>query len=630
MSKKYKELARQISEKVGGQENVTSLSHCQTRLRFVLNNDLKADKEGIQKLNGVVNVVENGGQFQVIIGPHVEEVYEEIINYIHTSNDSETDDKNLKKPNALNRIIDFISATFSPIIPAITGAGMIKAFLALLLLFHLVSQKSQTYYIVNFMADAVFYFLPFFLAYSGAKKLKASPFLGMFLAGILLHPNFIQLQAAGDAVHLFGLPVRLVTYSSSVIPILLIVFVQSYIERFLKKITPDAIKIIIVPMFTILITGTLALTIVGPIGSYLGDYIAMGFHWLENYGNWAIILLIATFWPILVMFGIHYSISPLSQMQLATTGLENIIGPGALLSNISQGIASLVVSTRVKGAAQKSVATSTGITALMGVTEPALYGVNLPKRYPLIASMIGSCFGGLYAGIANVYRYGIGASGIPAIPLYVGNNVWNLYNILIALVITIVATAILTYLFSLKYEKNTEENNHLSETDHKENGTAITASSSVQDSLVSSPLRGTALPLSVVPDEAFASESLGKGIAVEPSEGMVIAPFDGTVTSLFPTKHAICLQSDNGVELLIHIGLNTVELNGEHFHSYVQQDQKVKSGQKLVSFDITKIKEAGYVMQVPVIVLNTKEYTRVTATAKETVDFNDPLLTLEK
>ncbi|WP_068504383.1 beta-glucoside-specific PTS transporter subunit IIABC [Paenibacillus kribbensis] len=626
MSKKYEKLAQQVIEKVGGEKNVSSLSHCQTRLRFILNDDKKADKDGVKKLDGVANVVESGGQFQVIIGTHVEEVYEEIVKYTGVSIDGESTTVEKKKPNVLNRVIDFISATFSPVIPAITGAGMIKAFLALLLLFRLISKESQTYYIINFMSDAVFYFLPFFLAYSAAQKLKASPFLGMFLAGVLLHPNFIQLQGAGDDVHLFGLPVRIVSYSTSVIPILLIVFVQSYIERFLKKIIPNAIKIIFVPMFTVLITGTLGLTIIGPIGSYIGDYIALGFDWLASYGNWMIIIIVATLWPIMVMFGIHYSISPLSQMQLATTGLENIIGPGALLSNISQGVAALIVSIRVKDSVQKQVATSTGTTALMGVTEPALYGINLPKRYPLVAAMVGSACGGVYAGFTNVFRYATGASGIPAIPLYLGENIWNLYNILIALVITIVVTAVLTYILSIKYEKNAPEETVMpdvaKETDEMK--------PSVQDSLMTSPLKGMTLPLTDVADEAFASESLGKGIAVEPSEGKVVAPFEGKVTAIARTKHAIGLLSDEGVEVLIHIGINTVKLKGQYFETFVEEGQRVRLGQELASFDIAKIKDAGFITQVPVIVINTSDYSSVTATTEKAVDFNAPLLTLVK
>ncbi|ASA19773.1 beta-glucoside-specific PTS transporter subunit IIABC [Paenibacillus donghaensis] len=626
MSKKYETLAQQIIEKVGGEKNVSSLSHCQTRLRFILNDDKKADKDGMKKLEGVANVIESGGQFQVIVGTHVEEVHEEIIKHSSISNNEEAPAAETKKPNALNRVIDFISATFSPVIPAITGAGMIKAFLALLLLFDLISKESQTYYIINFMADAVFYFLPFFLAYSGAQKLKASPFLAMFLAGILLHPSFIQLKTDGDDVHLFGLPVRLVTYSSSVIPILLIVFFQSYIERFLKKIIPNAIKIIFIPMFTILITGTLALTIIGPLGSYIGDYIAIGFDWLASYGNWMVIIIVATLWPILVMFGIHYSISPLSQMQLATTGLENIIGPGALLSNISQGVAALIVSFKVKNSAQKQIATSTGITALMGVTEPALYGINLPKRYPLVAAMIGSACGGVYAGFTNVFRYATGASGIPAIPLYIGENIWNLYNILIALVITIAVTAILTYILSIKYEKNAEAQATASVVAKKTDQ----MQPALQDSLITSPLKGALVPLTDIVDEAFSSEALGKGIAIEPSEGKVVAPFNGTITAVARTKHAIGIQSDDGVEVLIHVGINTVKLKGAHFETFVEEGQKVTLGQQLLLFDVAKIKEAGFITQVPVIVTNTTDYSSVTVTTNTSVDFNDSLITVIK
>ncbi len=618
MSQKYEKLAQEIVEKVGGSENVSTLTHCMTRLRFALHDNNKADQKAIKALDGVIDAIESGGQFQVVIGTHVEDVYTEVIKHFHSAENSNDKTADARKVSVFGKLIDFVSGTFSPIVPAIAGAGMIKALLALLILFGWLSKESQTYYVVNFMSDAIFYFLPFLLSYSAANKLKCSPVLALVLAGILLHPNLSQLRTDGNEVSVFGIPLTLVSYSSSVVPILLTIWAQSYIEPIFKKIIPNAVKIIFVPMFTILVVGLISLTVLGPLGSFFGTYLAMGFDFLGSHGSWLIIFLIATFWPILVMFGLHHNIVPLSLTQITTLGYENIIGPGALVSNISQGVAALVVGWRTKDSASKQIANSSGITGLMGITEAALYGVNLPKKYPLIAAMIGAASGGLYAGLMNVSRYATGASGIPAIPLYIGDNIWNLYNILIALVITAVVTAVITYFLSLKYEK---------ELTTQETIVSKEEMITIKDSVIMSPIKGAIIPLKDIQDAAFASEAMGKGIAIEPSEGKVIAPFNGVIVSLFPKKHAIGLLSDDGVEILIHVGLNTVKLNGKYFEAFVEEGQRITKGQTLLTFDLEKIKQEGYITQTPVIVTNTYLYSDViTDSSYRNIDFNEELL----
>ncbi|OKP65796.1 hypothetical protein A3842_30125 [Paenibacillus sp. P3E] len=618
MSQKYEELAREIVEKVGGSENVSTLTHCMTRLRFALNDNNKADQPAVKALAGVLDVIESGGQFQVVIGTHVEDVYTEAIKHLKSVEGSGRELAKERKAGFIGKLIDFVSGTFSPIVPAIAGAGMIKALLALLILFGWISKESQTYYVLSFMSDAIFYFLPFLLAYSAANKLKCSPVLALVLAGILLHPNLTQLRTDGNDVSVFGIPLTLVAYSSSVVPILLTVWAQSYIEAIFKRIIPNAVKVIFVPMFTILVVGLLSLTVLGPLGSFFGTYLAMGFDFLGSHGSWMIIFVIATFWPILVMFGLHHNIVPLSLAQITTLGYENIIGPGAMINCISQGVAALVVGMRTKDKALKQISTSSGITAFMGITEPVLYGVNLPKKYPLIAAMIGAASGGLYAGLMNVSRYATGASGIPAIPLYIGENIWNLYNILIALVITAVVTAVITYFLSLKYEKGLTTQETIGSADEM-----IT----IKDSVIMSPIKGAIIPLKDVQDAAFSSEAMGKGIAIEPSEGKVVAPFDGVIVSLFPKKHAMGLLSDDGVEILIHIGLNTVKLNGKYFEAHVVEGQRITKGQTLLTFDLEKIKQEGYITQTPVIVTNTYNYSDVVSeSSHDYIDFNNALL----
>lgn len=602
MSGKYHNLITSIISHIGGIGNVKDLTHCQTRLRFVLV-DNNIDIAKLKSLEGVINVILSGGQCQVVVGTHVKDVFDAFNDaYPARSSSSSNISTSKNRKISLSSVMDFISGTFNPLIPAISGAGMVKALLALLVVFNLIGKEEKTYVVINFMSDAVFYFLPILLAYNAASKLKCNPILAAVLGGILLHPQFVQLRLTGDPIEIFGLPVRLVNYGSSVVPILLIVWLQSFVERFLNTIVPNAIKIIFVPMLTLMFVGIIGLTLLGPLGGYIGDYIALAFVGLQSVGSWTVVFLVATLWPILVMFGIHFSITPLSIAQLTTLKVENIIGPGAMIANISQAVAALVVGFRTQENTTRQIARSSGITALMGITEPALYGVNLPKKYPLIACMTGAACGGLYAGITDVYRYAVGSSGLPALPLYLGENLWNIFNILIALLISVIVTAILTYILSLKYEPasvctgNAEApaESHISAEKNNIEG-------------IMNPIKGNVIPLEEVEDEVFSSGALGKGLAIVPVEGKVLAPFDGTVVSVFPTLHAICLESNNGVELLIHVGIDTVSLKGAPFKSYIEKGQKVTSGQLMIEFDIGAISAAGLSLHTPVIITNLEE-----------------------
>ena len=626
MSKKYEKLASEILKYAGGTENVDDVYHCQTRLRFKLNDESKANKKALEDLDGVSKVLISGGVFQVVIGTHVKSVFEEIEKNVEPKNGDikKNETKIDEKKSVLGSVVDFITGAFQPIIPALSGAGMVKALLALLVVFNLISKTSQTYYILNFFADAVFYFLPILLAFTEAQKLKCNPILAASIAGIMMHPSWGALVTKGEAVNFFGIiPFTLASYTSSVIPIILVVLVQSYVEKWLEKYIPEAVKLVFVPMLTFLIMGTLALSILGPIGSVLGNYLAVFFTFLSTNASWAPAVIIGTFLPIMVMFGIHNGVAPLGVMQMSNLGYDSIFGPGALCSNIAQGTAAFVVSLRTKDSKTKKIATTAGITGLMGITEPALYGVNLPKKYPLIAAMIGGGFGGLYAGLTHTHRFSTGSSGLPAVLLYIGDNTMQfLYNIIIALVISCVVTAVVTYILSFKYEKTDEKIEEVIEAMPE-------VKIDVKNSKITSPLKGTIIALGEVKDEAFASEAMGKGIAIEPSVGKVVSPFNGKVVSLFPTKHAIGLLSDDGVEMLIHVGLNTVDLNGKYFEAHVGQDQRINKGETLLTFNLEKIREEGYITQVLIIITNTYEYSDVISNCNGEVDYNDEVLVLK-
>lgn len=615
MSKKYEQLAQDIVQQLGGQENITEAYHCQTRLRFKVADEKKIDKQKLDNLDGVTKYIINAGVHQIVIGTHVRDVFEEVEKKIDisTNNVSVTE-----KKGPLSTIIDFVAGTFQPVIPALSGAGMVKAVLALLVVFQIVTPESQTYYLLNLFADGVFFFLPIILAFTEAQKLKSNPILAASVAAMMLHPNWGALVTAGDPVSFFGIvPFTLASYTSTVIPILIVVFVQSYVEKFIARIIPKSVELVFVPMLTFLVMGTLAFSVLGPIGSVVGGYLATFFTYLSVNVSWLPAVLIGGFLPIMVMFGLHNGVAPLGIMQMAELGYDSIFGPGALVSNIAQATASAVVAFRTKNKKLKQVAISGSITAYMGITEPALYGVNLPKKYPLVAAMIGGASGGLYAGLTNTHRFATGSSGLPAVLLYIGDDTMQFFwNIIIALIISALVTAVLTYVLSFRFEKDEEEIPEIKQI-------------ILEDTRMNSPIKGTVIPLNQVEDEAFASEALGKGFAVIPAEGKIFAPFDGKVVAIFPTKHAIGLVSNTGVEVLIHVGLNTVELNGQYFDALVDADQAVIKGQLLLTFELEKIQEAGYSTQVPVVVTNTVQYSEIKTIVPENNDIAGDVLAVK-
>lgn len=616
-----KKTAQQILQEVGGEGNVSHLTHCVTRLRFTLKSMDHVDGERIKGISGVVGVVDKGGQFQVIIGPDVPVVYAELIKLGDFGKTQETPAPEEKK-GLVNRILDTVAGIFSPIMGIIAGAGMVKALLSILNTFALIDQTGNTYYFLNFIADASYYFLPIFLASSAAKKFQCNTNMAMLMGAILLHPNFTALKdTAEGTVKVLGLPVRMVTYSSSVIPIILIVFALSYVEKFVEKITPKVIKFVARPLLTILIMAPLAFVVLGPLGSIIGDGLVTVLLSVEKIAPWILPTVIGASMPFLVMTGMHNSLLPAYVNSLSVLGYETIIGPGNLPSNIAQGAAALCVAVKTKNKEFRQLSVSGGITALIGVTEPALFGVNLRLKKPLIATTIGGGLGGLYAGITGVQRFGGGGAGLAAIGLYMGESPNNVINALISAGIAFVVTfGILWYLGFEDVAVDTEN-------------TAVpvsvpqTASASGKG-YVCSPLKGEMIPLSQVEDEAFASGVMGKGMAVKPREGKLYAPVNGRIITVFDTKHAICIEAENSAELLIHVGIDTVELQGTYFHTHVKDGDLVKTGDLLLEFDLTAIEKSGYKTVTPVLVTNTDDFTEILEGTAGEVQAGDRMMTL--
>ncbi|MBD7914375.1 PTS glucose transporter subunit IIA [Clostridium sp. Sa3CUN1] len=620
----YENLAKSILEKVGGEKNVSNLTHCATRLRFNLKDTKKANTESLKALNGVMGVVDKGGQYQVIIGNDVNNVYKEIMKISKLegkdSNTEEVDDR-----KAIAKVIDTITGIFTPILPAITAAGMMKAVLALLKAFNLLTPQSQSYQVIDFMADAAFYFLPILLASSAAKKFKCNQYLAMMLGGMLLHPTFVSMvstaKEAGTSIGVFGLPISLATYSSSVLPIILGVWFMAYVEPIADKVSPKAIKFFTKPLITALVTGIVLLVVIGPIGYIVSDKVGLAIKTVESYASWLVPTLIGGLTPLLVMTGTHYGLIPIGINNRMTMGYDTIIYPGMLASNVAQGGAALAVAFKTKKSEIKQLASSAGITGVCGITEPALYGVNLRFKTPLYASMIGGAVGGLFLGLFRVCNYSGGSPGFLTLPSYIGGeSMMNFVYACIGAVISVVVSFVACLVLYKDAEEKVKEEVKVNENEEKK--------SLVNKITISSPIKGEIVPLNKVNDETFASEMMGKGVAINPKEGKVVSPINGEVQMLFKTKHAIGLKSDDGAEILIHIGMDTVQLEGKHFTAHVKDGDTVKVGDTLVEFDMEAIKNEGYELVTPIIVTNTMDYLEVIASENKEVNQGDTIISI--
>lgn len=616
----YKELAKEILHYVGGQNNVALVTHCATRLRFNLKDSGKADVDKLKKVKGVLGVVEKGGQFQVVIGNDVPNVFREVNNLGNFENDGAATKEGEKK-GKLNIVFDTISGIFTPFLPALTGAGMIKAVLAVLVAFKLVNTDTQIYMILSFVGDAAFYFMPIMLAYSAAQKFKTNPYLAMSLGGILLHPNFIQMvntaKETGEPIKFLGLSVPLVSYASSVIPIILSVWLMSYVYKLADKISPKVIKFFTVPLITLIITTPLMLLVVGPLGNYIGELVAAGISFLDARARWLSPLIVGTLNPLLVMAGMHYAIIPFGVNNLATLGYDTLVGPGMLASNIAQGGAVLAVAFKTKNKDLKQLASSAGVTAVCGITEPAMYGVSMRLKRPLYAVLIGGGVGGLLAGILGVRRFMSGSPGLLTLPAYIGEPLSNFVFAIIVCAVSFVVAFVATLV--LGFDEPEDESSVVASTEKETIDTS---------EIIKAPVTGQVVALAEVDDPTFATEVLGKGVAVRAEEGRIVAPAAATVITVYDTKHAICLKTDKGAEILMHIGLETVRLNGQYFECKVKEGQRVACGDELISFERDKILSEGYDLITPIIITNSDDYHELKVVADAKVNSADDLMKL--
>lgn len=620
----YKALAKTILNDIGGEENVVSFTHCATRLRFNLKDDSKVNKKHLDETRGVMGVVNKGGQFQVVIGSDVPNVYREL-NMMGNFGGAAGEKNEHDDRNVLSKILDTIAGIFTPIIPAITGAGILKAFMALLIAFGWIDKTSQTYSVLAVFSDAAFYFLPFLIAYSAARKLNCNVVMAMSIAGILLHPDFVSLinkvKETGVPLKFIGIPVTPATYSSSVIPIILAIWLMSYIEPIADKISPKPVKFFTKPLITLVVTGAISITVLGPLGTIIGNGIAAGISFLNSYASWLVPLIIGAVSPILVVTGTHYGLIPIGINNIATAGFDTIVGPGMLGSNIAQGGAAFAVALRTKNKIMRQEAYSSGITAVCGITEPALYGVNLKLKKPLIAVIIGGAASGLYLGITGVGRYTSGSPGLLALPGYIGTEGFtNITNAVIGSAIALVVSFVATLILGFDDPKESELAAEIT------NGAAD--QSTVKDEVLCAPVKGKVIPIEDVSDPTFAEKILGDGAAIVPETGLIVSPANAKIDTVFETNHAISLITDGGAELLIHIGIDTVKLQGRHFKPMVRNGDKVETGQPLIEFDIDKIKEEGYDTTTSIVITNYKSYAGIDRKGSSAIE-KKPFLTLK-
>lgn len=626
---KNKELAESIIKHVGGKDNVSSLVHCATRLRFVLKDNDKADAESLKKQAGIITVVQSGGQFQVVIGNHVNDVFNDIMELTQL-NEKNMADAPPKNSNILSKLIDLVSGIFIPALVIMVSGGILKGLISLLQVTDVIQAGTSTYNFFYAIADAPFYYLPIILGFCAVKKFGGNPFVGMAIGAALIHPNVVGMLGNSLEVNteFFFIPIKLIPYPSSVFPIILASWFYSFLEKGFNKILHDSFKKFIAPLLGILITVPLTFALIGPIVTFLSDIIAAGILAVYQLNSVIASMILAALWQVMVIFGIHWGLVPFAMNNL-TINHEDFMLPILLPAVFAQVGAVLAVMLRTKDKQFKALASSSVLSGIFGVTEPAIYGVNLPLKRPFIIGCVSASIGGAIVGYYHTVIYSFGLisifSFLQIIPAEGIDQ--RFYAVVIGTLLSFTIAAILTYFFGIPKEENKTNTEGTTSTE----SLTTTESADFEIITVSSPMKGEVIPLAQVKDPTFASELMGKGIAIIPTVGQAVAPEDGEIVSLFRTKHAIGFLTQSGVEILIHIGIDTVKLDGQHFEAHVEAGNKVKKGDLLVSFDIEAIKKAGFEITTPIIITNSDDYQDVQCIFEQKeIECGQALLALSK
>lgn len=623
---KYNKLANEITTLVGGEKNIISLTHCMTRLRFKLKDETAVDEKSLSKLDGVVQVIRSGGQFQVVIGSNVPFVYEEIQKITGFKNENVGSLENEEK-GLFNKLIDIISSCFSPMLSILCATGMIKGLNALFIFLNLYSATSGTYALINTIGDSVFYFMPVFLGYNAAKKFSLDPMVGLAIGLSLCYPG-IQLNALSGVNPLgnlfgveyfqtfMGIPFVANNYTGSVLPVLFLVAVAAKIQTVAKKIIPELLQSFFVPFTVLLITLPIGFLTIGPVINVLTNLLGDGLMVVQGWSPVLFSILVAFFWQVLVIFGLHWSLVPIFLMNFSNFGYD-YIQPAIFSASFAQTAVILGMYFKLKDSKLKRLCIPAIVSGIFGITEPAIYGISLPKKKPFIISLFGSAIGGAIAGIMGINNYSMGGTGIFGLTTFISPE-GSMYSV-IWISIAIISSSLFSFLVTLLFWKDEEVTKQESSLKKVNNETKIT---------LVSPLDGKVIPLEAVQDEAFSNGLLGEGVAIIPEDGNIYSPADGKISALFPTNHAVGIIAENGIEILIHIGLDTVELNGVGFKPYVKIGDTVAQGQLLISFDLEALSEKNYILETPIIITNSNSYETITKTPKDSIHHGEDLCTI--
>ncbi|MDU2152305.1 MAG: PTS cellobiose/arbutin/salicin transporter subunit IIBC [Weissella confusa] len=620
MAQDFKKLANSVVDAVGGVGNVTNLTHCMTRLRFILKDEAKASDETVKNIPGVMGLVKQGGQYQIIIGNNVAAAYKEILALGVDGGATVDASEQPKQKWTLKRvgmtILDAIIGTMTPLIPAIIGGSMVKLLAMLLLMTGVVGETNSTYVLLNTIGDAAFFFLPILVAVSASKKFGTNTYLAVAIAGLMVHPVFMDLMAKaaeGQAVTLAMLPITSVKYTYTIISAIVMSWLLRYIEAGVDRITPLVTKNFLKPMLILLVGAVIAISIVGPAGVWLGNGISAVVYGIHGKLGWLAVAIVGAIWPLLVMTGMHRVFTPTIVTTIAETGSEAMVMPSEIGANMSLGGVSLAVAFKTKNRELRQTALAAASSALIaGITEPALYGVAIRLKRPMIASVITGFIAGAVAGLAGLASHSMAAPGLfTSVQFIDKDNPTSILWIAAVMAISVVVSFALTLI--LGFEDIPVE----------EDEADMVTPASVK---LMAPMKGAVMGLHDVADEVFSKGLLGKGMAIEPVDGKVVSPIAGTVTTVFPTKHAIGLTDDHGMEVLIHVGLDTVSLNGEPFEALVEAGDRVEVGTELLQADLDAIKAAGLPTTTVVVITNTDEFKDVTPVEPGNVSFKDHVM----